>query len=137
MNKKLYYPVIVGVLALLVGLSVLRPPISPTIVELRPSKLAIFNNSNHTVYVAAFEHQAAPYARWKPCEYPARCSDLTIAPGRVLDLKFELIYHWYSGAKVSVLWWHLLPDDLADNGYRMDGPHEVLVTTPNRVITGS
>ncbi len=136
MARKFYYPAILVVVAVLSVVSLGLPPISPLAIDIRPSKLALYNNSARTIYYAAFERQSAPFARWEPCTHPEICGDQGIKPGLSLDLPYELIYHWYPAAEVTVNWWSLVPDADAPDGYRMDGPHETTVPTPKRLLPG-
>ncbi len=136
MAKKFYYPLIVSVVAVMAVVSLGLPTISPLAIDIRPSKLTLFNNTARTIYYVAFERQSAPFARWTPCTHPKICGDQGIKPGLSRDLPYELIYHWHPGAEVTVNWWSLMSDTDAPDGYRMDGPHETTVPTPTRLLPG-
>ena len=135
MTKRYYYPTLVLIVAGLIVVSILLPPSTPLAIDPRISKLTLFNSTGQTIYYAAFERQAAPYARWELCDHPEICGDNAIRPGRSVDLPYRLIYHWYAGALVVIHWWHLEPDAAAANGYRVDGPYQRTTGTPNRRLT--
>lgn len=132
MTKKYYYPALILTVAGLIVVSILLPPSTVLAIDPRISKLTLFNNSGQTIYYAAFERQAAPFARWEVCDHPDICGDDAIRPGLSVDLPYRLIYHWYPGARVVIYWWHLVPDTAAANGHRVDGPHERITGTPNQ-----
>ncbi len=124
---------VVGLALGLLGRCCLHQPIY---IEQRASKLVIFNNTTDTLNFTIMQRRAARFMKWKPCDHPAKCGGRGIPPGRNGSLPYELIYQWYPGAEVVVYWWRLVPDAGAENGYRVDGPHEELSNTPVKAIFG-
>ncbi len=102
--------------------------------EPRASKLVIFNNTPDSLNFTIMERRAARFMKWKPCNHPLKCGGRAIPPGRSGFMPYERIYQWYPGCDVVVFWWQLLPDSLAENGYRMDGIYEEYSSTPVKAI---
>ena len=100
--------------------------------DMRPSKVVIFNNTADTLNFAMLERRAANFTKWQPCSHPGLCGDQGIKPGRSKGVIYERIHGWYPGAEVVVYWWRLVPDEAAQDGYRVDGPHEQVVRTPKK-----
>ncbi len=127
------------VILILLGIIVLIafPPLSqPMTIDVRPSKLVLFNNTVDILQYAVFERKALRFINWKPCDHPRLCSDRGIKPGLTREVPYEIIYRWHPGAEVIVYWWHLEPDTTAQNGYRLDGPYDITVATPKKVLLG-
>ena len=106
------------------------------LVEQRATKLVIYNNTADTLNFTIMEVRKSRFTRWQPCDNPQLCGDRGIKPAMSGDLPYELISGWYPGADVAVFWWHLTPDSTGRNGYRVDGPHKIVVPTPNRPFSG-
>ncbi len=103
----------------------------PISVELRPSQLVIFNNTTDTLNFTVMERRSAHYTSWEPCSHPSLCGDRGIKPGLSRGIAYRLISNWYPSAEVVVYWWRLVPDEAAPDGYRVDGPYEMVTPTPN------
>ena len=130
-------PYLLALILLCIIVIIAFPPLNdPLTVELRPSKLVLFNNTADTLQYAAFERKALRSIEWKPCDHPQLCNNLGIKPGLTRELPYEIIYHWYPGAEVIVYWWRLEPDTTAQNGYRIDGPYDVMAATPKKILLG-
>lgn len=113
------------------------PPLSqPMIIDVRPSKLVLFNNTADTLQYTVFERNAQQSNNWKPCDHPRLCENCGIRPGLTVEVPYENIYRWYPGAEVTVYWWRLETDTTANNGYRLDGPFDVTVATPRKALLG-
>lgn len=102
------------------------------LVEQRPTKLVIYNNTTDTLNFTILEERVSRFTNWQPCNHPKLCGDRGIMPGLSGDMPYELIPNWYPGAEVAVFWWHLLPDSTVENGYRVAGPEKIVVKTPMR-----
>lgn len=109
----------------------------PISVELRPSKLVIFNNTTDTINFAVMERRFANYTHWIPCSHPKLCGNRGIKPGLSKDVPYRLITNWYPRAEVVVYWWRLVADPTADDGYRVDGPYETVTPTPSSASLAS
>lgn len=107
---------------------------TPLYVESRVAGLVIFNNTNKTINFTALERRAANYTHWMPCGTPEQCGDHGIKPGMSGHMPYSLIYRWYPGSEVSIFWWQIKPDSIAQNGYRVDGPYEYIARTPLKAI---
>lgn len=118
-------------LTFLLALSACPIQNEPVSVELRPSKLVIFNNTVDTLNFTVMELRSANYTKWKPCSHPSLCGDRGIKPGLSRGIPYRLISNWYPGSEVVVYWWRLVPDATAEDGYRVDGPYEKVTPTPN------
>lgn len=125
--------ILLGIIILIVF-----PPLDqPIAIDVRPSKLVLFNNTIDTLQYAVFERNALRSIDWEPCDHPRLCSDSRIRPGLMREIPYELIHRWHPGAEVIVYWWLLEPDTTAQNGYRLDGPYEVTVATPRKALPGT
>jgi len=133
MRRSAFYPVFS--LAFFVLFSACTA-LDPLIVDVRPSKLVLFNNTLDTLYYAALECRAARFMKLKPCTHPELCSEWAIKPGLARHLPYPLIPDWHPGAQVTVYWWHLIPDSTAEMSYRVNGPYQVTVATPKHPIPG-
>ncbi len=134
--KKLAPGLLILILMGIIVLIALSPLSQPLTVESRPSKLVLFNNTADIIQYAIFERNSLRLVKWKPCDHPRLCGDRGIKPGRAREVPYEIIYHWRPGAEVVVYWWSLEPDTTAQNGYRLDGPYDVRVATPKKVLLG-
>lgn len=113
------------------------PPLSqPMTIDVRLTKIVLFNNTVDTLQYAIFERKALRLANWKPCDHPRLCSNRGIKPALTREVPYEIIYRWYPGAEVIVYWWHLEPDTTAQNGYRLHGPYDATVATPKKILPG-
>ena len=130
-------PAVLVLLLIAVVVYLVYPPLSESLtVEVRPSKLTLFNNTAHTLWYAAFEQNSASTIQWSPCHHPDLCPDDGIHPGRSTDIPYLDIYQWHPGARVSVFCWRLIPDSTAEDGYRVDRLAHVVLTTPNKPLLG-
>jgi len=136
LEKKLTPYLLILALAVMIVLLAFPPLSEPLTVEARPSKLVVFNNTVDTLYYAIFSRGGLQFTSWEPCDHPWLCADRGIKPGLTRKVPYEIIYRWQPGAEVVVYWWRLEPDNMAENGYRLDGPYDVTVATPNRPLLG-
>ncbi|UCD36866.1 MAG: hypothetical protein JSW54_08470 [Fidelibacterota bacterium] len=134
--KTIAVPLSIYVLAILIALTAFPPLSKPVLIEVRPTKLVLFNNSTDMAYFSVFEQKAAKSARWNPCDHPDLCASQQIKPGLVQHIPYMQIYRWTPGASVTVFWWQLEVDSTAVNGYRVVGPSESTVNTPKKPILG-
>lgn len=104
------------------------------LVEQRPTKVVIYNNTADTLNFVIMEERSSRFTRWQPCDNPKLCGDRGIMPGMSGDMPYELIHNWYPGTEIAVFWWHLIPDSTGRNGYRVEGPHKIVVKTPARAF---
>ncbi len=123
-------------IAMLWLLSMIVTPLlnEPVLVEQRPTKLVIYNNTAEILNFTIIEERASRFTRWQPCNHPKLCGDRGIKPGLSGDMPYELIHNWYPGTEVAVFWWHLLPDSMESNGYKVVGPEKIIVKTPRRPL---
>jgi len=137
LNYKLTYFLLL-LIAGAIMIVLLFPPINnPLIVETRPSKLVLFNNTADTLQYAIFEHNASRVTNWEPCDNPQLCFNPGIRPGAAQSIPYLTIPRWYPGAEIVVYWWRLLPDSSAENGYSIDGPYQETAFTPNKPLVGT
>ena len=129
-NKKVIV-LLALILTLILALSACPVQNEPISVELRPSKLVIFNNTTDILNFTVMERRYATYAKWKPCDHPRLCGGRGIKPGLSRGIPYRLITSWYPRAEVIIYWWRLVPDESAEDGYRVDGPYEKVSPTPN------
>lgn len=99
-------------------------------VDMRISKVVVFNNTPEIINYTIMERRAALYTVWKPCNHPDLCGGRGIKAGLSQSIPYRLISQWYPGSEVVVYWWRLVPDSTATNGYRVDGPYEKFAATP-------
>ena len=125
------------ILTVFLALSACPVQNAPISVELRPSKLVIFNNTTAILNFAVMERKSAEYTKWMPCNHPSLCGGRGIKPGLSRGIPYRLISNWYPSAEVIVYWWSLMPDPTAENGYRVDGPYNRVSPTPKMASLAS